>query len=141
MSRPILVLDTNVFVAALRSRRGASFELLSQVGTGRFDIVVSVALVLEYEATAQRHLAESGLDAADLDAILDYLCAVADRRKIFYLWRPTLRDPGDDLVLEVAVSGNAEFIVTFNERDFEGAERFGVRVLRPGPFLNWLEKS
>lgn len=141
MAGPIIVMDTSVLVAALRSRRGASFELLSRVGTGRFELVVSVALVLEYEAVGTRHLEASGLDAADLDAVLDYLCAVADRRRIHYLWRPTLRDPGDDLVLEVAVSGGASFIITFNERDFAGAERFGVRVSRPGPFLRALETS
>ena len=67
---------------------------------------------------------------------MDYLCQVADLREIFFLWRPFLRDPGDEMVLEVAVSAKASLIVTHNVRDFEGVEaRFGIRVVTPGEFL------
>jgi putative PIN family toxin of toxin-antitoxin system len=133
-----IVLDTNVLVAALRSRRGASFRLLGLIGTGRFDIVVSVPLVLEYEEAMLRAAADVGFDREAVGDILDYVCAVADRREIFFLWRPFLKDPGDDLVLEVGVAGECDAIVTFNERDFKGAEDFGLQVVRPAKFLQMI---
>lgn len=131
----VVVLDTNVLIAALRSRRGASFRLLSLVGTGRFDIALSVPLVLEYEGVANRLLSELEMSAGDVGDIIDYLCAVAIHRPVFFLWRPTLPDPKDDMVLELAVDAGAPVIVTFNRRDFAGAERFGVRVLTPREYL------
>ena len=133
-----VVLDTNVLVAAARSRRGASFQVLSMVGPdASFQPVVSVPLVLEYEMALKRSTALSDEDA---EVIVDYLCKVADRRRIHFLWRPFLKDPADEMVLEVAVEAGAEVIVTHNVRDFEGVEdRFGVRVLSPGAFLKWLE--
>jgi putative PIN family toxin of toxin-antitoxin system len=131
----IVVLDTNVLIAALRSRRGASFRLLSLVGTGRFDIALSVPLVLEYEGVANRLLPELGMNADDVGDILDYLCSVGIHRPVFFLWRPTLPDPKDDMVLELAVDAAAPVIVTFNKRDFVGADRFGVRVLTPREYL------
>jgi predicted nucleic acid-binding protein len=134
----VVVLDTNVLIAALRSRRGASFRLLSLVGTGRFDIALSVPLVLEYEGVANRLLPDLGMSADDVGAIIDYLCSVAIHRPVFFLWRPTLPDPKDDMVLELAVDAGAPVIVTFNRRDFAGAERFGVRVLTPREYLQEL---
>lgn len=130
-----IVLDTNVLIAGLRSRRGASFELLSRLGGTEFDINVSVPLVLEYEAVAREQARELGLTHEDIDDVLDYLCAVAHRRQIFYLWRPFLRDPRDDMVLEVAVEAACDFIVTFNLRDFAGVDRFGLRAITPAEFL------
>lgn len=132
---PRVVLDTNVLVAALRSTRGASFRLLSLVGAKRFEIALSVALVLEYEDALQRHLARSPFDGEDMAELLDYLCTVAHRQEIFYLWRPVLRDPADDMVLELAVASRSACIVTFNERHFAGCETFGVRVVSPRAFL------
>ena len=126
----VIVLDTNVLISALRSRRGASFRLLSLVGTGRFDIALSVPLVLEYEGVA-----DLAVSAGDLSDILDYLCAVAIHRPVFFLWRPTLPDPKDDMVLELAVDADAPIIVTFNTRDFVGSERFGIRVVTPREYL------
>ena len=130
-----VVLDTNVLVAAVRSRRGASFQVLSLVGSRDFEIAVSVPLVLEYEDALVRHLEATSLGRADVDDIIDYLCGVAIRQDIFFLWRPQLRDPGDDLVLEIAVAAGCEAIVTHNLRDFAGAGRFGIRVLKPSTFL------
>jgi predicted nucleic acid-binding protein len=92
-------------------------------------------LVLEYEAVAKRQARELGLTLADVDDVLDYICSVADHRAIFYLWRPFLSDPTDDLLLELAVEAGAEYIVTHNIRDFTGADRFGVTPIRPGDFL------
>ncbi len=134
MAVPRVVLDTNVVVAGLRSRRGASFRLLSQLGRGRFEVAVSVPLVLEYEEVllGERPL---GLAAEDVQVVLDYLCSVARHQEIFYLWRPILPDPQDDLVLEVAVAAACSVIITHNRRDFAGADRFGIRVLTPAAFL------
>jgi len=133
-----VVLDTSVLVAGVRSRRGASFEVLSRLGNGTFGVAVSVSLVLEYEAALLRHVAESALDEDDVRDLIDYVCDVAIRQKIFFLWRPFLRDPGDDLVLELAVAAQCEAIVTHNVRDFRGIEQLGVRVLTPGEFLQEL---
>lgn len=129
------ILDSYVLVAALRSSRGASFRLLSLLWEGRFEIAVSVALVLEYEDALLRHQPHSPFDEAEIRDLLDYLCTVGHRQKIFYLWRPVLRDPGDDMVLELAVASGSQRIVTFNERHFKGCEAFGVQVVTPRAFL------
>lgn len=130
-----IVIDTNVFIAALRSRRGAAYKLLSLIGSDKFQVNVSVPLVLEYEDAAKRMLDDISLTAADIDDILDYLCAVANHKTIFYLWRPVLRDPKDEMVLELGVSARCDFIVTYNKRDFAEAEQFGLRVVTPQAFL------
>ena len=132
---PRIVLDTNVLVSALRSRLGASFRLLSLIDSGRFSLCVSVPLVLEYEAATKRHAKTIGLTYTDIDNILDYLCLVAEHHRVYYLWRPTLKDPNDDMVLELAVSCKAEAIVTYNRGDFKGVEQFGIRILSPKDFL------
>jgi putative PIN family toxin of toxin-antitoxin system len=132
---PRVVVDTSVLVAGLRSRRGAAFRLLTEVGKTTFEIALSVPLVLEYEDVLLRHADKMGLAADDIDALLDYLCRVAHLQRIFFLWRPLLPDPKDDLVLEVAVAAECEAIVTYNVRHFAGAKRFGIQVLEPGPFL------
>ncbi len=132
-----IVIDTNVFISALRSKKGASFRLLSMVGTEKFDIALSVPLVLEYESVAKRELMVSGLDSSDIDDILDYLCLAGDKRHIFYLWRPLLSDPKDDMVLELAVESESNWVVTFNKRDFKGCETFGIKLATPKEFLHF----
>ncbi len=132
-----IVIDTNVFISALRSKKGASFCLLSLVGTEKFDIALSVPLVLEYESVAKRELMVSGLDSSDIDDILDYLCLAGDKRHIFYLWRPLLSDPKDDMVLELAVESESNWVVTFNKRDFKGCETFGIKLATPKEFLHF----
>lgn len=133
-----VVLDTNVLVAAFQSRDGASFEVLRRVGLAAgVKPCLSVPLVLEYEAALRRRV---GADDSRVEAVLDYLCQVGERREIYFLWRPFLRDPGDEMVLEVAVEARASMIVTHNVRDFGGVEeQFGVRVVRPGAVLLELE--
>jgi predicted nucleic acid-binding protein len=128
-------MDTSVLVSALRSSRGASHRLLMLVGGEHFELNLSVPLVLEYEDAALR-LTELGfITAEDVEAIIDYLCAVANHRQVFYLWRPFLPDPNDDMILELAVAASCDFIVTHNTRDFAGAEQFGQQVLTPQQFL------
>ena len=130
-----IVIDTNVLVAALRSRRGASHRLLLLIGSERFEISVSVPLVLEYEYAAKAIIGEIPLTESDIDDVIDYICRGAARTGVHYLWRPLLRDPKDDMVLELAVAAGCDFIVTYNQRDFRGAERLGVQVTTAKEFL------
>jgi putative PIN family toxin of toxin-antitoxin system len=136
-----VVLDTSVLVAALRSRRGASFRLIELLRAGAFEIAISVPLAVEYEAVLARHAASLGLRHSEVTTIVDYLCAVGKRQPIHFLWRPLLRDPDDEFVLEVAVAAGCQSIITHNVRDFAGAERLGVSILRPSQFLRQLEES
>jgi putative PIN family toxin of toxin-antitoxin system len=138
---PRVVLDTNVLVAAIRSRRGASFRLLSMVGGGIFEVSLSVPLLFEYEDALARHLPESPLDHQDLQYLLDFLSSVARCQPIYFLWRPYLKDPKDDLVLELAVAARCEAVVTHIVQDFGGLERFGLAVYTPGDFLTRLGES
>jgi putative PIN family toxin of toxin-antitoxin system len=135
-----VVLDTNVVLAALRSRRGASFKLLSLLAEGRFEIAISVPLLLEYEDVLGRHITAGLYGQQDIDDFLDYVCQVAHRQNIFFLWRPCLPDPKDDMVLELAVAAGCEAIVTYNQRDFVGADRLGLRADAPRDFLRILEE-
>jgi len=135
MRKPQIVIDTSVFIAALRSRQGAAYKLLTLVDSEKFETNISVPLILEYEDAAKRLVGEIALTARDVDNVLDYLCAVANHRTIFYLWRPFLKDPQDDMVLELAVTSASTYIVTYNQRDFAGAEQFGIRVVTPKEFL------
>jgi putative PIN family toxin of toxin-antitoxin system len=135
MDMPQIVVDTNVFVAALRSSRGASHRLLRLIDRGKFEINISVPLVLEYEDAGKRVAEEVGLGDEDIEDIVDYICKVANHHKVYYLWRPFLRDPKDDMVLELAVSGGCEVIVTYNVKDFEGVEAFGLKVMTAKEFL------
>jgi len=133
-----IVIDTCVLCAALRSSRGASHQLLKLIGQADFEVALSVPLVVEYEDAAKRTCAQTGLSDEDVDDVVDYLCAVSHHQSIHFLWRPVLRDPGDDLVLELAVEAGCYAVITQNVRDFVGAEQFGVRILRPGEFLREL---
>ena len=136
MRRIQIVIDTNVFLSALRSNRGASFLLLMLVGqTNLFEVNLSVPLVLEYEDVAKRPGLVPLLSMQAIDNILDYLCSVAHRHTIFFLWRPFLKDPKDDMVLELAVEAQCDYIVTFNRKDFVGSDQFGVAVVTPQGFL------
>jgi predicted nucleic acid-binding protein len=132
---PNIVVDTNVFVSSLRSKRGASFRLVRLIGTGRFEIELSVPLALEYESVGRRTLPATTLSDADFDDIFNYVCRAARHREIFFTWRPFLPDPKDDMILELAVAAGSATIVTYNDADFRGADQFGVRVIRPQTFL------
>jgi putative PIN family toxin of toxin-antitoxin system len=130
-----VVFDTNVIVTAFRSRLGASYKLLSLVGSDKFEINLSVPLVFEYEDATKRFIDRIPLDEKDIDDIIDYLCAVAHSKEVYFLWRPFLKDPKDDMVLELAVTANCDYIVTYNQRDYEGIEQFGIRAITPRDFL------
>jgi putative PIN family toxin of toxin-antitoxin system len=130
-----VVMDSNVFISALRSRRGPSFRMLSLIGTGTFDISLSVPLVLEYEEVARRSRWRNKPSWNYVSRILDYLCDVGRKHEIHFLWRPRERDPKDDMVLEVAVAGQCDCIVAYNKRDFGEAKSFGIDLRTPKEFL------
>jgi putative PIN family toxin of toxin-antitoxin system len=139
------VLDTNVIVSGMFSRRGASVWLLERAINGQLPFAVSVALALEYEDVLLRpgNLALSWASADQLDTVLDALLAAAKLvQPIRFRQRPALRDPGDDLVLECALQAQAEAIVTTNIRDFASVEAtFGLKVLKPGEVVAKLRKE
>lgn len=130
-----IVIDTNVIISALRSNKGASFLLLQLIDSGKFEVNVSVPLVFEYEALAKRFLHEINLNSHDIEAIINYICKVSHHQKIHYLWRPLLKDPQDDMILELAVASGSDFIITFNKIDFSKASQFGILSLTPQEFL------
>ncbi len=132
-----VVLDTNVLVAAARSRLGASFATLTALRQRRFTVLVSVPLLLEYEAVLKRpeHLLPAGRTVAMVDNLLDALCLHAEPVHLHYLWRPQTRDAADEMVLETALYGGAQALITLNTADFEqAARRFGLPLLTPGGF-------
>ena len=129
-----LVLDTDVLVASLRSDRGASRQLLLGALDRRFEVLVSVPLIIEYEAVMTRpdHLDASGLTSRQVNEVLDALVQVSTPVHLRFLWRPRLKDPADEMVLETAVNGAADWLVTFNLRHLaEAAREFGIRVVMP----------
>ncbi len=137
------MLDTDVVVAAMRSPRGASAELLRRIDAGKAVMLLTVALALEYEAicTLAEHRLASGLSAPEAAVYVDGLIALAEPVRAFFRWRPQLRDPGDELVLEAAVNGQADAIVTFNESRLRQARKsFGIEVVRPAEALRRIEK-
>ncbi len=135
MKKYKIVIDTNVIVSALKSRNGFSFKLLSTIDDERFKVFISVPVILEYEDAIKRNKTKIKLSKVDIDAILDYICFIAEERKIFYLWRPYLHDPKDDMFLELAVESESDFIITFNKRDFIGIDKFNIKTMTPKEFL------
>lgn len=109
--------------------------LLSLIGQKYFEFVLSVPLALEYEELAFRQAEELRIPRRSIEAILNRICFYADLREIFFLWRPHLPDPNDDMVLEVAIEAGCDTIVTYNIKDFVGVEQFGISCLTPQAFL------
>jgi putative PIN family toxin of toxin-antitoxin system len=135
------VIDTNVLVAGLRSTQGNSHKLLQLIGKGLFDMNVSVPLILEYESVLVRHAAHLNLSRNDVETLIDYWCSIAIHHDIHYLWRPMLKDPKDEMVLELAVASGCNSIVTFNHKDFTRADSLGVTTISPLQFLETLGAS
>ena len=139
-----LILDTAAMIAAIRSDAGASRCLLVAALERRFTLLASVPLMIEYQAVMTRpeHLKASGLSAGDVDILLDAVATVVEPVRLAFLWRPAVRDQDDDMVLEAAVNGQADAIVTFNVRDFGAAAKgFGIEVLLPGAAWKRVEKD
>ena len=138
-----VVLDTASMAAAIRSGSGASRQLLTAGLQRRLTLVVSVPLMIEYQAVMTRpeHLRAASLTATDVGALLDAVAVVAEPARLAFLWRPALRDPDDDMVLETAVNGRADAVVTFNLRDFaEHVRRFGIEAWAPATAVGHLRR-
>ena len=133
-----VVLDTNVFIAAIRSRRGASFAILRRIAQSWVPLI-SVPLILEYEAAGKREAHRLRIPDTVIDALIDAFCFSGRETDVHFRLRPSLPDPGDEFILELAAAGRADAIVTHNVRHFAGAERFGIRVLTPREFLRIIE--
>jgi putative PIN family toxin of toxin-antitoxin system len=144
MIRSRVVLDTNVIVAGVSSKQGASYQLLKEIPAQSFTLLVSVPLFVEYEATLKREeiCKLHGLSHQDVDVLLEVWAKVCEPVSLNFLWRPQLRDPGDEMVLETAVNGSAQAIVTFNIADFRHAcSRFGVELWTPATLLRSLQRN
>lgn len=129
------MLDTNVLFASLYSSSGQSHRLLTAIADGQVRLALSTPLLFEYEDVLKRNQQLLELSAAEVDVVLDNLCALADFYPVYFLWRPCLPDAKDDMVLELAVAAQAPCIVTFNGKDFRPASRFGIAVISPNTFL------
>jgi predicted nucleic acid-binding protein len=135
MKRYRVILDTNVILAALRSRAGASYRLLMTIGDPRWQSVVTPALMYQYEDVARRPGNAPALSAQDITDILDLIYRESHRQVVWFSWRPASPDPGDDLVLDAATAGGCDFGVSFNERHLRAARDFGIEVLTPSALL------
>lgn len=135
-----VILDTNVLVSALRSSKGASYAIVSQLPSIHFQIALTIPLYIEYQDVITRSEHMSGESSVeDILGFLRYICSISHRQHIFFLWRPWLRDSKDDMVLEAAVASQSQYIVTHNLRDFESVEEnFGIKPVAPGNFLKQL---
>ena len=137
-----VVLDTSVLVAASRSRNGASFQLLSMLPSPRFEIALTIALYTEWQAvlTRQEHLPPRA-SVEDAEKFLRYLASLAHLQDVHFLWRPFLRDPDDDMVLECAAASGSRYIVTHNLKDFRRVSELKIQAVTPADFLTFLRSS
>ena len=135
MKKYKIVIDTNVIASALRSKRGYSYKLLSILDDERIQVFISVPVILEYEDVIKREKLNIKYKKSEIDDFLDFICLIGEQRKIHYLWLPIIKDRKDDMFLELAVESESNFIVTFNKKDFEGTEKFGIKILAPKEFL------
>lgn len=139
-----VVLDTNVLVAGLSSRSGASYQLLLRCRNKEFGLIASIPLWLEYEAVLKRDEVRQlhGLPPRKVDMFLSNLALFCTPVTLHYLWRPQLSDPKDEMVLETALNGQADALVTFNISDFElAAKRFAVNLIQPRTLLEKLKEN
>ncbi|MBP6739221.1 MAG: putative toxin-antitoxin system toxin component, PIN family [Leptospiraceae bacterium] len=132
-----IVIDTNVIWSGLYSSKGNSFRLLSLLSAEKriLTIHISVPLILEYEDVLKREDSGLELSNSDVDDFLDYICKIAEKHDIFYLWRPFLPDPKDDHILELAFNSKSNYIVTYNTKDFKEISKLGIKAVRPDEFI------
>ena len=137
-----IVLDTSVLVAALRSDRGASYALVSSIPSPHFQICLSIGLYTEWRGVLSRpENVLPGRTVEDVQRFLRYLAGQAYLQEIHFLWRPFLRDPDDDMVLELAFASGCAYLVTHNVSDFEGSRQLGVTALSPAAFLQLMRSE
>jgi len=130
-----------VIVAALRSKRGASSELLRQLAHVRFGIALSAPMVFEYEEVLLRDLVPDLITPDDADQLIRFICEIGERYNPSGRIRPALSDPDDDFILELALEARVDYIVTFNLRDFARAQQFGINIIQPGRFLKLMQEN
>jgi len=132
-------LDTKVLFADLYSSKGASFQILKNIANGKLKPVISTTLLFEYEDVLKRKQSVLTLTNAEVDIILDNLCSLSDFQEIYFLWRPYLKDPKNDYVLEVSVASKTKQIITHNIKDFKGIEKIGIQAITPKELLETLK--
>ena len=138
-----VVVDTSVIVSALRSRRGAGNSVLQFVATRQLVLLASPPVFLEYEDALKRpeHRLAHGLALDEVDEFLQELAALVEPVDLHFQWRPQSRDPNDEMVLETAINGGADAVVTYNVGDFaEAGQRFGIPILQPGDLLRKVKR-
>ncbi|HEX8369296.1 MAG TPA: putative toxin-antitoxin system toxin component, PIN family [Pyrinomonadaceae bacterium] len=133
-----IILDTNILIAAFRSKRGAANLLLDKLDDSRWQVNVSTPLLLEYEDVLKRSEMNAFFSATNVDIFLDGLCTIAENHDIFFLRRLLAKDPNDAFILELAVRVNADFIITYNAKDFSAAADFGIKLATPKEFLQFV---
>ena len=132
-----VVFDTNVLAAALRSRRGASFQLISMLPSSKFELAISISLYLEYLDVLMRpEVKPNEISNADVLSFIRKILDYSHKQSIYFSWRPWLKDPNDDMILELAIASQSSYIVTFNLKDFANIEFSGIEVITPSRFLN-----
>lgn len=119
----------------MRSKTGASHKLLLTIGSSGWQSVVTPALMYEYEDVARRPGNVPGLSAEDITDILDLIYRESQRQMVWFSWRPLSSDPGDNAILEAAIAGRCDYVVSFNERHLRSAREFGIEVLKPAELL------
>jgi putative PIN family toxin of toxin-antitoxin system len=136
-----VILDTNVVVAALRSSRGASAQILRLVSVRECSIAISASLVFEYEEVLVRELVPAFVSLEQVDQVIKFLCAIGEQHDPSPVNRPFLSDPDDDFLVDLAVSAGVEYVVTHNVRDLDGAKDYGITAITPGQFLGLLREK
>ncbi len=130
-----IVIDTNVLVSGLRSNQGASYKLLSILNDRRWQVNVSTALMYEYEEILKDASKGLELTLQDVDLAIAAICNIANFHPIFFLWRPMLKDADDEFLVDLAFKAQADFIITYNQKDLQAVEKFGIQVVTPKQFL------
>lgn len=139
MKKPYqIVIDTNVVLAGLKSKKGASYLLLKYLNSNYFELNISTTLICEYEYVLKRESEELGLTLEDIDDIINGICHLANHQKISYLWRPLSKDPNDDFIMDLAIKSQADFVVSYNQKDLKTLIKFNISILTPKQFLQIL---
>jgi len=134
-----IIMDTNILFSGLYSSTGASYQILRLLNTRKITPVISTTLLFEYEDVLKREQTVLKLSHKQVDIVLDNICALSKFQEIYFLWRPYLKDPKDDHVLEVAVASKTKTIVTHNLKDFKGVGKFGIKAITPGNYLEGIK--
>jgi putative PIN family toxin of toxin-antitoxin system len=136
-----VVFDTNVLVAAARSSKGASFQLVSMLPSSKFELAVSIPLYLEYlDVLLRPEIKPSNISNAGVLSFVRKILDYSHKQSIYFRWRPWLKDPNDDMILELAIASQSLYIVTFNLKDFQNIELFGIEAISPSVFFEIVRK-